>query len=125
MDQTLSTLLEDLDQRGLLESTIVIAMGEFGRTPEINPINGRDHWPFCWSMVIGGGGIKGGQVIGASDEKGGFVAERPVAVGDVFATIYKAMGIDWTKEYMTPVGRPIKIANSFDDTTGQPLKELI
>ena len=125
LDQTLSTLLEDLDQRGLLESTIVIAMGEFGRTPEINPINGRDHWPFCWSMVIGGGGLKGGQVIGASDEKGGFVAERPVSVGDVFATIYKAMGIDWTKEYMTPVGRPIKIANSFDDTTGQPLKELI
>ena len=91
MDQTLSTLLEDLDQRGLLESTIVIAMGEFGRTPEINPINGRDHWPFCWSMVIGGGGIKGGQVIGASDEKGGFVAERPVAVGDVFATIYLSL----------------------------------
>ena len=125
LDQTLTALLIDLDQRGLLESTIVMAMGEFGRTPEINPINGRDHWPFCWSMVLGGGGLQGGQVIGASDERGGYVAERPISVGDVFATIYKAMGIDWTKEYMTPVGRPIKIANSFDDTTGRPIEELI
>ena len=125
LDQTLTALLVDLDQRGLLESTIVMAMGEFGRTPEINPINGRDHWPFCWSMVLGGGGLQGGQVIGASDERGGYVAERPISVGDVFATIYKAMGIDWTKEYMTPVGRPIKIANSFDDTTGRPIEELI
>ena len=73
-DQAFSALLEDLDQRGLLQSTLVIAMGEFGRTPELNRINGRDHWPFCWSLVIGGGGIQGGQVIGASDERGAYPA---------------------------------------------------
>ena len=70
LDQTLTALLIDLDQRGLLESTIVMAMGEFGRTPEINPINGRDHWPFCWSMVLGGGGLQGGQVIGSQRREG-------------------------------------------------------
>ena len=125
LDQALSTLLEDLDQRGLLESTVVIAMGEFGRTPHLNPRNGRDHWPHCWSLVLGGGGIQGGQVIGASDERGAYVAERRVTMGDVFATLYKAFGIDWTKTYMHPIGRPIKIANSIDDKTGVPLRELI
>ena len=125
LDQTLSTLMEDLDQRGLLESTIVIAMGEFGRTPHVNPVNGRDHWPFVFSAVMGGGGLQGGQVIGSSDERGAYPAERPMAVGDLYATVYKAMGIDWTKEYMTPVGRPIKIANATDDETGVPIPELI
>ncbi len=125
LDQTLATLMEDLDQRGLLASTIVIAMGEFGRTPNKNPISGRDHWPFCFSVVLGGGGLAGGQIVGSSDDVGAYPAERPVAVGDLFATIYKALGIDWTNEYMTPVGRPVKIANAVDDMTGQPLAELI
>ena len=125
LDQAMSTLLEDLDQRGLLESTLVIAMGEFGRTPEKNQINGRDHWPFCFSVALGGGGIQGGQVIGASDERAAYPAERPMSIGDLFATLYKAFGIDWRKEYMTPVGRPIKIANSVDDKTGVPIEELI
>ena len=125
LDQALSTLLEDLEQRGLLESTLVVAMGEFGRTPHINPNNGRDHWPHCWSMVLGGGGLQGGQVIGASDSKGAYVEDRMVTIGDVFATVYKALGIDWHKEYMTSIGRPIKIANSIDDTTAQPIKGLI
>jgi uncharacterized protein (DUF1501 family) len=125
LDQALSTLLEDLAQRGLLESTIVLAMGEFGRTPLVNPNKGRDHWPHCWSLVLGGGGIRGGQVIGASDEKGAYVADRMVSIGDIFATIYKAMGIDWEKTYMTPIGRPIKIANSFDDKSGVPIPELV
>src|SRR5262249_47142622 len=98
LDQSLSALLEDLDQRGLLESTIVIASGEFGRTPVVNPARGRDHWPDCWSLVMGGGGIQGGQIIGASDEQGAYVADRPVSIGDVYATIYKAMGIDWQKQ---------------------------
>jgi hypothetical protein len=124
LDQALSALLEDLEQRGLLETTVVIAMGEFGRTPNVNANGGRDHWPHCWSLVLGGGGIKGGQVIGASD-KGAQVADRMTSIGDVFATIYKAFGIDWTREYMTPVGRPVKIANSIKDVTGQPVKELI
>ena len=125
LDQTLSALLEDLDQRGLLESTVVIATGEFGRTADINHRKGRDHWPDCWSLVVGGGGIQGGQVIGASDERGAYVAERPVSIGDLYATIYKAMGIDWAKTYMTPVGRPIYIANGFDNKVGAPIKELI
>ena len=125
LDQALSTLLEDLEQRGLLESTVVIAMGEFGRTPHINADKGRDHWPHCWSLALGGGGIRGGQVIGSSDERGAQIADRTVTIGDLFATVYKAFGIDWTKEYMTPIGRPIKIANSINDTTGDPIKELI
>ena len=124
-DTAFSTLLEDLDQRGLLETTIVVAMGEFGRTPHVNPGAGRDHFPNCWSLVIGGGGIDGGQVVGASDERGAEVTDRMVTIGDLHATIYKAFGIDWTKTYDTPIGRPIKIANSIDDKTGQPIKEII
>jgi hypothetical protein len=125
LDQALAALMEDLDQRGLLESTIVLVMGEFGRTPHVNPQLGRDHWPHCWSLVIGGGGIRGGRVVGASDERGAYVAERMVTIGDLYATIYKAMGIDWEKTYMTPIGRPIKIANSIEDKTGKPVHELI
>lgn len=125
LDRSLSALLEDLDQRGLLESTVVVVMGEFGRTPDINFDGGRDHWPECWSMVLAGGGIRGGQVVGASDERGAYVAERMVTMGDLYATIYKALGIDWHKEYMHPIGRPVKIANSIGDVTGTPLQELI
>ncbi len=125
LDQALSALLEDLSQRGLLDSTIVIAMGEFGRTPHLNSNGGRDHWPYCWSLVLGGGGIRAGQAVGGSDEKGGYVADRMVTMGDLFATVYKAFGIDWTKEYMTPIGRPVKIANSISDRTGEPIKELV
>jgi uncharacterized protein (DUF1501 family) len=125
LDRTLSALVEDLARRGLLQSTVVIATGEFGRTPVINPNAGRDHWPDCWSLVLGGGGIKAGQVVGASDEQGAYVADRPVSIGDLYATIYKAMGIDWEKTYMSPIGRPVYIANGFNDTPGTPLKELI
>jgi uncharacterized protein (DUF1501 family) len=123
-DRSFSALLEDLKQRGLLESTIVLAMGEFGRTTK-NPNNGRDHWPQCWSVALGGGGIRGGNVVGASDAKGEYVKDRLVSMGDLYATIYKAFGIDWEKTYMSPIGRPIKIANSIDDKTGVPLKELV
>ena len=125
LDQALSTLLDDLEQRGLLDSTLVIVMGEFGRTPHLNAGGGRDHWANCWSLVMAGGGVQGGQVIGASDELGAHPAEREVSIGDLFATVYKAMGIDWTKEYMTPIGRPVKIANSFDDKTGRPIQGLV
>jgi uncharacterized protein (DUF1501 family) len=125
MDQVLSTLLTDLDERGLMSSTIVVAMGEFGRTPDINPNAGRDHWNHCWSLVLGGGGIRGGAIVGASDERGAYVKDREVTIGDLFATLYKALGIDWTKEYMHPIGRPLKIANSINDRTGQPLTELV
>jgi len=126
LDQGLSTLLEDLEQRGLLESTLVLAMGEFGRTPHHNPNAGRDHWSTCWSLALGGGGIHGGQVIGGSDERGAYVAAgQKTTIGDLFATVYKAFGIDWQREYMHPIGRPVKIANSVDDHTGQPVPELL
>jgi len=125
LDQTLSTLLEDLSQRGLLDSTVVIALGEFGRTYDLNPSGGRDHWGECWSILVGGGGIRGGQVVGASDDKGAYPADRKVSMGDFYATVYKALGIDWRKEYMHPIGRPLKIANSLNDETGTPLRELV
>lgn len=124
LDRTLSALLDDLKDRGLYDSTIVLAMGEFGRTPFVNNDRGRDHWPNCWSLAIGGGGIAGGRVVGASDAEGAQVTDRTTSMGDLFATIYKAFGIDWTKEYDTPIGRPIKIANSLEDQTGNPLAEL-
>jgi uncharacterized protein (DUF1501 family) len=125
LDRGLSALIDDLSARGLYEETIVIAMGEFGRTPYHNPALGRDHWPKCWALAIGGGGLKTGQVVGASDERAANVVDRKTSIGDLFATVYKAMGIDWTAEYMTPIGRPIKIANSFEDTTGEPVRELV
>lgn len=125
LDRSLSALMEDLKQRGLLESTVVLVTGEFGRTPVINPKGGRDHWPDCWSLLVGGGGIRGGCIVGASDKDGATVAERPVSIGDLYATVYKALGIEWTKSYMSPIARPVYIANGFDDTLGTPLKELI
>ncbi len=125
LDRTLSVLLDDLDERGMLESTVVLAMGEFGRTPFVNSDLGRDHWPTCWSLAIGGGGIRGGMVIGSSDDQGANPTSRTTSMGDIFATIYKAFGIDWTKEYDTPIGRPIKIANALDDKTGEPVAELL
>ena len=125
LDRALSTLLVDLKERGLFESTIVLVMGEFGRTPNINPGRGRDHWGHCWSLVLGGGGIKGGQIVGASDERGAYVAERLVTIGDLFATVYKALGIDWTKTYTGPGRRPIYIANSIGDKQGEPVHELV
>ncbi len=125
LDRTLSALLDDLSDRGLLDSTVVLAMGEFGRTPFVNPDLGRDHWPTCWSLLVGGGGIQGGRVVGASDRDGGQPIDRVVSMGDLFATIYKVLGIDWTKEYMSPIGRPVKIANSLEDATGAPVSELL
>jgi uncharacterized protein (DUF1501 family) len=125
LDRTLPALIEDLEERGLLDTTLVIAMGEFGRTPAINPNLGRDHWPNCWSLALAGGGIQAGQVVGSSDEKGYNVASRVVSMGDLYATIYKALGINWQKEILSPIGRPIKIANSLDDRTGEPVQELL
>jgi hypothetical protein len=107
LDPGMAALLKDLDSRGMLEETMVIWMGDFGRTPKINANAGRDHFPRAWSVVLAGGGVKGGQVIGATDATGMEVKERPVRTGDLFATIASAFGLEYTKERITPEGRPI------------------
>lgn len=120
LDQTYSALLADLKDRGLLDSTLVICMGEFGRTPGVNAQAGRDHWPSVFSACLGGGGVKMGHVIGASDDTGAMPSERPVKAEDLAATIYHALGIDYHKEYMTPQGRPTPIVYN-----GEPVRELL
>ena len=120
LDKGMGALVADLKQRGLLDSTMVVWMGEFGRTPRINQNAGRDHWPKSWSIVMGGGGLKGGQVIGATDKDGVDITDRPVGVMDVIATMTKTMGIDLATQYTTPRGRPIKVVNE-----GKPITELI
>jgi len=99
----------DLEQRGLLDSTVVVWMGEFGRTPVINSRQGRDHYPNAWSVVLGGGGIKGGAVIGKTSKDGLAVEDRPVSVPDLLATLCQALGIDHERQNMSNVGRPIRI----------------
>jgi hypothetical protein len=110
-DNAYSSLLEDLSERGLLANTLVLATGEFGRTPKINPAGGRDHWPQCWSMVFAGGGVVGGRVVGKSDEIGAYPADRPVTPQEVAATVYTALGIDLEKELPGPSGRPIPLVD--------------
>jgi uncharacterized protein (DUF1501 family) len=105
-DQAYTALIEDLDQRGLLESTMVLAWGEFGRTPQINAKNGRDHWPGVFSAAMAGGGIQGGRVVGASDAKGAYPRENAKAPQDVLATLYQHLGIDIHAEYPDHAGRP-------------------
>jgi uncharacterized protein (DUF1501 family) len=119
-DMAYTSLLEDLKQRGLLETTLVVAMGEFGRTPKINPAGGRDHWPACWSIVFAGGGIKGGQVVGSSDETGGAPQDRPVNPAEVAATIYRTLGISLDLDLPGPQGRPIRLV----DHGVEPIAEL-
>ncbi len=115
------TLMKDLKARGLLDSTLIVWMGEFGRTPKINPQNGRDHYPNAWTTVLAGGGIKGGQVVGKTSPDGSTVEERPVAVIDFLATICLALGIDPLKENMSDIGRPIRIV----DKSARPIKEVL
>ena len=106
-----------MHRRGLLESTLVVVSGEFGRTPKVNPNAGRDHWPKVFSAVLAGAGIKGGQVYGSSDAVGGEPKDNPVSMEDLTATIYDRLGIDPDKEYHTPTNRPVRLANR-----GKPLK---
>ncbi|MCU1259459.1 MAG: hypothetical protein JWO80_2344 [Bryobacterales bacterium] len=108
-DMAYSALLQDLHDRGLLTSTLVVSTGEFGRTPKVNPAGGRDHWPQCWTMMMAGGGVKGGQVIGASDEIGGAPRDTPVNPSQVAATIYSALGIPLELELPGGQGRPIPL----------------
>lgn len=120
MEQAYAALLDDLDERGLLDSTLVVWMGEFGRTPKINEKGGRDHWPACNSIVLAGGGIQGGQVVGASDAIGAYPAERAVTPADIHATVFAALGYNSkTITYQAADGRPIPLSE------GTPIHELL
>ncbi len=114
-----STLLRDLDQRGLLKETIVRWMGEFGRTPTINATNGRDHWPQSTPVAIAGGGLQGGRGIGATDKTGREIATAPLKVADLFATLYRACGIDMAKKHFNREGKLFKATDG-----GSPIKDL-
>jgi uncharacterized protein (DUF1501 family) len=121
LDAGWSTLMMDLKARGMLDSTLIVWMGEFGRTPRMNQANGRDHYPNAWSTVLAGGGLKGGQVVGKTSADGSTVEERPVAVTDFLATICRGLGIDPLKENMSNVARPIRIV----DKTAKPIEEVL
>jgi hypothetical protein len=110
-DQAYSALVEDLDQRGLLPSTMVCNLSEFGRTPRVNPAGGRDHWPQCYTVYFAGGGVQGGRVVGASDPIGGVPADRPVDPGDVVATIFHSLGFDLESHLPGPAGRPFPLVD--------------
>jgi uncharacterized protein (DUF1501 family) len=120
-DQAYSTLLEDLHERGHLANTIVTAMGEFGRTPKINPAGGRDHHPGVWTILMGGGPIKGGRVVGESDELGYTPKTRPVTPGEVAATIFAGLGLNTRHELPGPQNRPLPLV----DFNVQPIKEIL
>ncbi len=120
LDPAMSTLLRDLDERKMLHSTLILCMGEFGRTPQINPNDGRDHYPQAFSALLAGGGVRGGIVYGQTDAEGRNVVEKPVKVPDLFATATTLLGIDPDKEFSTPLGRPVTITDN-----GQPIPELM
>jgi hypothetical protein len=121
LDPAWATLLKDLKDHGLLDTTLVVWMGEFGRTPKINPQDGRDHFPNAWSVVLSGGGIKGGQVVGKTSDDGMEVKDRPVRVPDLLATVCQAIGVDHTKANRSNIGRPIRIV----DKSAKPLTEVL
>ena len=110
LDRALSALIQDLSERSLLDETLVVVMGEFGRTPKINSQGGRDHWPNVFSVLLAGGGVQGGQIVGSSDALGEFPKERPVTPSDLAATIYTLLGIDPSLELHTSDGRPVRVA---------------
>jgi hypothetical protein len=120
LDKAMSALVDDLSQRGLLENTVILWMGEFGRTPRINETAGRDHWARSWSVVLGGGGIPGGRVIGATNEDGTQVTTEPYSSEDLMATVCQAMGISLETVFTASNGRPMKIANG-----GKVIPELV
>jgi len=114
VDNGMSSLITDLQERGLLDSTLILWAGDFGRTPRINtrgPVPGRDHYPRAWSSVMVGGGIRGGQVIGRTDAEAATVVDNPVSTVNYMATVCRILGIDYTKFNQTPIGRPIRIAD--------------
>jgi hypothetical protein len=121
LDPACATLLEDLKDRGLLDTTLVVWMGEFGRTPQINASRGRDHFPTAWTTVLAGGGIKGGQVVGKTSPSGLGIVDRPVTVPDFLATVCLALGVDPLKENLSNVNRPIRIV----DKVARPIREVV
>lgn len=119
-DQAIPALLNDLEQRGLLDDTLVVVTTEFGRTPRINELAGRDHWPNAFSILMAGGGVKVGQVIGATDKQASAVADRPITPEDMCATILHVLGIDYRKTLHTPLGRPVPLVDG-----GEVISELV
>jgi hypothetical protein len=120
LDPALSGLIADLDQRKLLDSTLVVCLGEFGRMPQVNPNEGRDHYPKAWSAIVAGGGIRGGLAHGATDGSGANVVEHPTAVPDLFATLATQLGIDPDKTLSTPLGRPLSVTDN-----GKIIREIL
>ena len=118
-DAAYAALLDDLDQRGLLKSTLVLATGEFGRTPRLNPRGGRDHWPGVWSILFAGGGVKGGQIVGSSDAHGAEPLDRPVTPAEVAATLFGSLGIDPRRTIRTSSGSTMPL------TGANPIQELL
>jgi hypothetical protein len=118
VDQSFAALIEDLEGRGLLDETLVIAMGEFGRTPKVNASAGRDHWPYCYSVIMAGGGIRGGITFGSSDKLGAYPDTDAVTPGDLAATLFWKLGLDPAREIIDLTGRPYKLAD------GRPLDTL-
>jgi uncharacterized protein (DUF1501 family) len=119
LDAGLSALLDDMSERGLLANTLVLALGEFGRTPKINKDVGRDHWGSAASLLFAGAGVRGGQVIGQTDKQGAYVTRRPIAPADVAWTVYDAVGVDPTRHLQAADGRPVEILDK-----GDVVKEL-
>src|SRR5436309_4426522 len=119
LDPAFSALVRDLRERKLLDKTLVLCLGEFGRTPAVNPAGGRDHWPTGFSVALAGGGVRGGQVVGATDSDGKPEPSDPVTVGDLTATVLTAVGISPGKTNQTPIGRTVKFSD------GKPVTALL
>jgi uncharacterized protein (DUF1501 family) len=119
-DNVVSAVIDDLQERGLLETTLVIVAGEFGRTPRINSKAGRDHWCSCYTVVLAGGGVKQGAILGQSDALAELPKERPISHQDVLATMYHLLGVDFSRSYLNEANRPVQVLN-----VGQPIKEIL
>jgi hypothetical protein len=119
-DQAFAALISDLDERGMLDETLVCFVTEFGRTPKLNKFEGRDHWVNAYSIAMAGAGVPGGQVVGSSDKDGGFVTNRPITPDDYAATVYEKLGIDRDKPLYTPTNRPVFISHG-----GEPIREVM
>jgi uncharacterized protein (DUF1501 family) len=121
LDSGWANLMTDLRSRGLLDSTLIVWMGEFGRTPKINEQAGRDHFPNAWTTVLAGGGLKGGRTVGNTGADGMEVKDRPVSVPDLLATVVKGLGLDPSAQNVADNGRPIRVV----DTKAKPIAEVL